>query len=168
MRICLPLPPSEPGRYCHDDWIHIVGGFLDVRKVVDISYQIYRRHERNVSQLPVYSVTEPQIWKRYKYLLSKFAEFTGNGSEHTKALKERLSAIVLLGERVELQKLLIGENKYNSYIKKLKILEFGLRGRIEVSSCSKSRRFTKAYRLYFNGGYKYSSGWRSLIVDLFK
>lgn len=168
MRICFPLPSNECGRYGHDDWIHLVGGFLGVRKVVDVSYQFYRRHELNVSQSQVYSVIEPYVWEKYRYLLSKLAEFTANGPAHAKMLGERLSAVRLLAKRVELQKPVIGDNKYDSYIEKLKNIEFGLSGRIEVSSCSKSRRFIKACRLYFNGGYKSSSGWRSLVVDLLK
>ena len=106
------------------------------------------------------------IW--YKYLFSKLTEFSGNGAAHVEMLEKRLNLVGLLAERVKLQKTIIGDHKYDSYTKRLKDVEFGLKGRIEVSRCCKSSRLVKACRLYFNGGYKCSSGWRSLVVDLLK
>lgn len=168
VNICLPLPPLECGRYGHDDWLHLAGQYLNVRKVVDKSYQYYRRHELNATQSNIYIISDSTFLDRYKYYRKKLNEFTSDSKKHVKILRERLSSVMLLIERVNADRYHIENTRHNFYLTNLKVRERDLSARIKISTYRKTRRVYKACIMYLQGYYKTSSGWKSFIVDIMK
>ena len=167
--ISFPLPSKVCGNHGHDEWLHVVGAYLGRRKVINSAYQLYRRHEMNVSQSGVlYSVARPSIFGRYKYVISKFLYFCSNADQHIRVLNERLQSVQLITKRVEARINDCNRERYLNYIQRLKLIEVELVGRLALSESSRYLRILPGLYAYLCGRYKFSSGWRSLLVDLVK
>jgi len=167
--ISFPLPSLACGNYGYDEWLHFVGIYLGSRKVVGLQCQLYRRHEMNVSSSGIfYSASIPGYFEKNKYLLSRLINFCSNSDQHKRMLNERLQSVQLITKRVEVQINDCNRDRYLHYIQRLKMIEIELTGRIALPSYSRLIRIVPGIYAYMCGRYRFSSGWRSLLVDLIK
>ena len=166
LNLVLPVPKGFSG---HDSWIVNIADMLNLRYVDFNIQQCYRIHTNNTSTFSANSLVKTQqkkkvtFFKKVSMRLNSPKVFKSSVSSryifHKKCL---LTQLVQLSKRQRYSQ--ITESIIISLKKDIVTHE----KRLDViSSKNRLTRIIKAFKLYFNGGYKAFSGFESFISDIF-
>lgn len=166
--LCLPFP-SMGGRVVgHDDWLHNVGTYLEVRRVVATPYQYYRRHQNNASNSKISAPVRLNHIDRILDSIQKLSKFLNDDLTHLQFLEHTYFNVNLLEERALNCHTVEHYEEMEVHRMRLNKLKRGLAARMELAKMSKAKRFIDASKFYFDGGYQSFSGWKSFVVDILK
>lgn len=155
--ICMPIPVGFPA---HDEWIVKFAAGLNKKLVLRKVLQYYRRHTDNESQIIANRLSKVG---KTDYLKDTLAT---NKNKHLELKSKKVAAFnegikIALSRslpkyQVRLQEMLMdSNNEVSSYNERILIRKMGL-----------FQRSIKAFKFYLIGGYKYSSGFKSLLRDI--
>jgi len=167
--LCLPFPIRHDGSPVigYDGSLNFVALLLDVRSVLRLPLQYYRRHEGNVSSSPAYNV-QLSRYARFKYERGLLRELRRHPTGHTEGLVGRLGLVEAVLERLEGLTSRADAASLFSKIEMVQKKKRNLERRIAICRLSKGRKVAAATSFYFVGGYRGAGGMRSFLVDILK
>ena len=161
LKLVLPIPIEVSS---HDDWIHKIGCALEVRMVVDEVLQYYRRHDRNISQGPVFQASDLTNWDLIRHAFPNDSHsLSTKRLDHIERCVGRLQAV--MEQRAPKP---LPERWLENAIDRFEQERSAVQARLHILERPRPYRLLPAFSNWVNGRYSYFSGWKSLLKDLVK
>lgn len=158
--IVLPIPNDLWG---HDAWINRLARFLGVVQLVEEPLMYYRRHGSNASNWLASNANNLSPWDSFK---------VHGLSDARRGWIEEWQRLIDLEICLENNEDILNDMGLKSVvslaIKDLRSQRAFLRRRTEIVSRTRLARVLGVGRLWFHGGYKQFSGWKSVVKDLIR
>lgn len=158
-----PLINPIPETYAaYDDWIHRLAECLDAKRTIPDVLQYYRRHGQNTSNAIVNRVHRLTLSdSARKYLKDDTRFWCAQRLELLDILNERFSEQISNYNRLQ-----INELNYSLALERIAHEKKSTSARLELLKLKRRYRFNQIIDLWQKGGYRYFTGWKSLIRDL--
>jgi glycosyltransferase involved in cell wall biosynthesis len=164
MDLCLS---TDAGLNMFDDGFHRIGELLGVRYVCHKPLQYYRRHGHNVSP-SIATAGNLSLFSRLSYYYGKFVSFTHKQDRYDCWLLERYKEALFICDRLNEIPLFKTPTKLNTKKDRVSDYAGALKRRIYIRQKGAIRRAFLTILFYFQNGYSKFSGYKSLMLDLFK
>lgn len=159
IEIGLPVPDTY---FDHDAWFSAVAESVGGKMIVPDVLQKYRRHENNASE---WLTSKTRAVGRMD-LIRAYLERDRHASS-----EERLARIEILEERLrerrDLVDHLLGPGRARDALRNVGREKQVIIHRLEMISRPRLRRVAPAIHRYLRGDYRYFTGWKSLVRDVF-
>lgn len=159
--LALPVPSSQ---FVHDTWLNKVGLTIQVKRIVPLVLQNYRRHDNNTSAWiasRTSKLSRFDLVKEYK------------GKDPRPACITRLDQLKVLEQRLKeralgvLKPLGMDDRLYPAYAR-LAAERQAVEDRLRALQHPRRARLVSALSLLVRGQYRYFSGWKSFVKDLIR
>lgn len=156
------LVPFPADLIPHDNWIHLASTSLGSRRALPCALQYYRRHGGNVSNSIASQLVEGSVFS----VLNQYTK----DEIHSNWLKEISVLQYLCGaieSKIEMLKSLGINNNAEAALKFMHSKIYSIETRLKINNMSFLERSWNAILFYIQGNYRYFSGYKSLLKDIF-
>lgn len=163
LELALPFPSfSSPDVLLgHDSWLNALGVSLGTKRVLRSCLQVWRRHGDNSSVIPGERTDRPGV-RRGSILEAARRPITNQLTARLELLQEvnrRVSANHIQAQSLAGIPLSVARLSVDREVT-------AIQNRLNLLGDSRIHRLLPALRLWAAGGYRYASGYRSLLKDL--
>jgi len=148
----------------HDSWIHKLSINLKSRIVISQPLQFYRRHGENTSNWFVNRTERVTIFDKIRNY---------NKGDSNIACMQRMEVLRILYERLsnnrdEVIKIIGSDFELDGILSNIKREQNAIERRLTLLNKKRFLRPFLAWSMFWNGDYRYFSGWMSFVKDLLK
>lgn len=158
--IVLPFPE---GQFAHDNWINHLAQALNVRVLLPVALQLYRRHGDNASK---WILSSPRGVSQFRMLRATGLKSSTNGwqdqLERYRHTKQRIVSVSHALEQMDL-----AERQYIA-MKFLGRRMTNLEARMLLASKPRIIRWPNVISFWLSGGYTDYATWKSALKDLIR
>lgn len=160
IRAICPIPATA---FSYDSWVHALAEHLQVRHILPLTLQYYRRHAHNTSNGLVSSAVGHA--DRVQFLRTRAA------ADSRLACRRRQTQLAVLEERIHasgpdvLEPLGLRAG-ISAALRIIRFERFALDARLSLLNLHRAFRVVPGLRMFAAGEYGMFSGWRSLMKDL--
>ena len=156
--IVLPFPE---GPLSHDNWINHLAQALNVRVLLPVALQLYRRHSENAS---LWALSSPKGMSQFRMFRATGLKPSTNGwQDQLERYRHTMERIVRDGDSLECMGL--AERQYIA-MRFLGRRKTNLEARISLTSKPRILRWPSVIAFWLSGGYADFATWKSALKDL--
>jgi glycosyltransferase involved in cell wall biosynthesis len=150
-----------------DEGFHRIGRILKVRYVYEEPLQYYRRHNKNISH-SMANAENVSLVNRLSYYKSKLISVTQQKEKYDQWLREQYNETIFILRNLRDRSIFNDQLKLFNKEKIISEYADALAKRILLRDKKPIMRFISVLLLYLRQGYSSFSGYKSMIIDIFK